>query len=99
MTANPFFSEGVRIQVDRGHTVCAGGPYRWVRHHGYLGDILAGLASPLLLGSFWAFIPAVLSAAAFVVRTYWEDQTLQDELAGYRQYAGETCFRLFPGIW
>jgi len=34
MAANAFFSEGVRIQTERGHTVAKGGPYRYVRHPG-----------------------------------------------------------------
>ena len=99
MLSNPFFSEGVRIQADRGHSVCIGGPYRWVRHPGYLGDILASLASPLLLGSLWAFIPSVLSAMAFIIRTHWEDEMLQAELDGYRHYTKRVRFRLFPGVW
>src|SRR3990172_2267301 len=32
---NPFFSDFVRIQTDRGHRVVADGPYAWVRHPGY----------------------------------------------------------------
>lgn len=99
MLSNPFFAEGVRIQFERGHTVCASGPYSFVRHSGYLGDILAGLSSPLLLGSLWAFIPALLSTAAFVLRTYWEDQTLMTELDGYVDYARRVRWRLFPGVW
>jgi protein-S-isoprenylcysteine O-methyltransferase Ste14 len=35
VVANPFFSEVVRIQTDRGHTVVSTGPYRFVRHPGY----------------------------------------------------------------
>jgi len=31
-----FFSATVRIQTDRGHTVVSSGPYRFVRHPGYL---------------------------------------------------------------
>ncbi len=44
MVSNAFFSEGVRIQEERGHTIATGGPYRYVRHPGYTGAILAGLA-------------------------------------------------------
>ena len=35
MIANAYFSTAVRIQSDRGHTVCSTGPYRFVRHPGY----------------------------------------------------------------
>ena len=39
--ANNFFSSVVRIQADRGQTVCCEGPYRYVRHPGYLGGLLS----------------------------------------------------------
>ena len=41
MVSNAYFSEVVRIQVERGHTVATNGPYRFVRHPGYAGAILA----------------------------------------------------------
>ena len=41
MISNAYFSEGVRIQDERGHTVATGGPYRFVRHPGYSGAILS----------------------------------------------------------
>ena len=99
MVSNAFFSEGVRIQEERGHTVATGGPYRYVRHPGYTGAIAAGLATPFLLGSFWALIPAAISAALYVVRTGLEDKTLMEELRGYREYAQQTRYRLLPGVW
>jgi protein-S-isoprenylcysteine O-methyltransferase Ste14 len=99
MASNQFFSSVVRIQQDRGHTVQTGGPYRFVRHPGYLGTIVSALATPLALGSLWAFIPAGLLTALFVVRTALEDGTLRDELAGYEAYAQRTRYRLVPGVW
>ena len=41
LAENRFFSSVVRIQLDRGHAVCDSGPYRFVRHPGYAGNILA----------------------------------------------------------
>ena len=99
MASNAFFSEGVRIQTERGHTVSSGGPYRFVRHPGYVGAIAADLATPFLLGSLWALIPSVLLAGLFVLRTALEDQTLTAELPGYEAYAAETRCRLLPGVW
>jgi protein-S-isoprenylcysteine O-methyltransferase Ste14 len=99
MASNPFCSEGVRIQTERGHAVATGGPYRRVRHPGYVGTILAQLGTPLLLGSPWALLPAGISAALFVVRTWLEDKTLMEELSGYRAYARQTRSRLVPGVW
>jgi protein-S-isoprenylcysteine O-methyltransferase Ste14 len=99
MVSNAFFSEGVRVQQERGHTVATGGPYRYVRHPGYAGAIVAGLATPFLLGSLWALIPAVISAVLYAVRTCLEDRTLMEELPGYRDYAQQTRCRLLPGLW
>jgi protein-S-isoprenylcysteine O-methyltransferase Ste14 len=70
-----------------------------VRHPGYVGTILAQLATPFLLGSPWALIPSGLSAALFVLRTWLEDKTLMQELPGYTEYAYQTPSRLLPGIW
>jgi protein-S-isoprenylcysteine O-methyltransferase Ste14 len=99
MAANAFFAEGVRIQTERGHTVATGGPYRYVRHPGYSGAILAMVASPVLLGSPWSLIPAIISAALYVVRTALEDKLLKAELPGYEEYARRTRYRLVPGVW
>ena len=96
---NRFFSGMVRIQTDRGHHVVSSGPYRWLRHPGYAGALLAYLATPLFLDSWWAFLPAVLLTILLVIRTALEDRTLQDELTGYREYAGQVRYRLLPGVW
>lgn len=97
--ANPFFSTFVRIQDDRGHAVVSSGPYALVRHPGYTGVLLAHLALPFALGSFWALIPAIVGTIFFVVRTSREDRTLQDHLAGYSAYQTRVRWRLLPGIW
>jgi protein-S-isoprenylcysteine O-methyltransferase Ste14 len=97
MACNPFFSESVRIQEN--HQVAQRGPYRLVRHPGYLGNLLGCLGQPLLLGSWWAFIPAILTILAFVLRTSLEDKTLQKELPGYSEYTQQVRYRLIPGLW
>lgn len=99
MRINRFFSSVVRIQTDRGHYVVQEGPYRFVRHPGYLGAILLGPATAVVLGSLWALIPASLMVMLFVVRTVLEDATLQRELSGYAEYAGKVRHRLLPGVW
>jgi protein-S-isoprenylcysteine O-methyltransferase Ste14 len=97
--ANRFFAAGVRIQAERGHTVVDAGPYRWVRHPGYAGGIVAFVGVPLLLGTLWAYLPAGLTVAAVVVRTALEDRMLRQELAGYEEYARRVRSRLLPGLW
>jgi protein-S-isoprenylcysteine O-methyltransferase Ste14 len=99
MGVNPFFESTVRIQSDRGHRVIDTGPYAFVRHPGYLGFFGWSLSTPLLLGSWWAFVPALLAIFALVFRTALEDNTLRRELAGYGAYASRVQFKLIPGIW
>ena len=96
---NKFFSTVVRIQKDRGQTVCKDGPYRFVRHPGYLGGLLYIIVTPFVLSSFWGLIPAVIAVVLLFIRTYLEDKTLQRELEGYTDYTNETRYRLLPGIW
>lgn len=99
MDVNAYFSTVVRIQSERGHAVCCSGPYRFVRHPGYVGYTLQALGLPLLLGSLWALLPALVMVAAMLIRTVLEDRTLQAELAGYADYARQVRYRLLPGIW
>ena len=99
MVENRFFSSVVRIQTERGHTVCDSGPYRWVRHPGYLGGLIGWVGIPLFLGSLWGYCPVLIEMTLYVIRTWLEDQTLQAELPGYKEYAKRTRFRLLPGIW
>ncbi len=97
--SNAFFSQNVRIQKERSHTVATGGPYRYVRHPGYVGSILAYLGTPVLLGSSWAILLGIVMVALIVVRTALEDKTLQNELPGYQEYAQQVRYRLLPGVW
>lgn len=99
MVSNAFFAEGVRIQTERSHSVCESGPYRYVRHPGYVGSILSLLSIPIMLGSLWALIPAVAGSVAFFIRTALEDRTLQIELEGYISYAARVKYKLIQGIF
>jgi len=64
-----------------------------------VGGILFDLVTPLILGSLWALVPAVLTVCVLVVRTALEDRTLRDELDGYKEYAQRVRHRLLPGVW
>jgi protein-S-isoprenylcysteine O-methyltransferase Ste14 len=97
--SNAFFSQIVRIQSERGHSVATGGPYRYVRHPAYVGAIVYELAVPVLLASWWALIASGLNVILLILRTALEDRTLQAELAGYVDYARQVRHRLLPGIW
>jgi protein-S-isoprenylcysteine O-methyltransferase Ste14 len=99
IVVNRFFETTVRIQTDRGHKVITGGPYRFVRHPGYLSMILGALSASFIIGSGYSLIPCGVAIIALLVRTYLEDRTLQEELNGYREYASRVRWRLIPGLW
>jgi len=99
LMTNPHLETTVRIQGDRGHRVITGGPYRFVRHPMYAGLLIAFAGMPLVLGSLWSFLPVSFMSALLVWRTAREDETLKQELDGYRSYADRTRYRLFPLVW
>lgn len=99
MMANKWFSSVMRIQKDRGQQVCQEGPYRYMRHPGYVGGILLALSMGLVFGSYRSLIPGLIATVFLIVRTYLEDRTLQMELPGYLEYTKKVRYRLIPGVW
>jgi protein-S-isoprenylcysteine O-methyltransferase len=79
------------LLIHQEHSIERGGPYRWVRHPGYLGSLLVlngiALASGNLIVLFATLI-ATLSAYAYRIRV--EDEMLVSALGdAYAQYRGE----------
>jgi protein-S-isoprenylcysteine O-methyltransferase Ste14 len=99
MLVNAYFSAVVRLQSDRGQVVISSGPYRLVRHPGYLGSFLLYTGVALVLGSLWALLVVAALIATLVVRTALEDRFLHDQLSGYPEYAARVRFRLVPRLW
>ena len=89
----------VRLQTDRNHRVATSGPYKFVRHPGYVGYIIMSFATPLALGSLWTLSFSVITTILFIIRTYLEDKTLQKELKGYVEYPELVKYRLIPFVW
>ncbi len=98
MMVNTNFEMTVFIK-EGAHQVCLVGPYKFIRHPGYAAEIMALMGVVLVLGSWWAFVPGGALAFVFIVRTYLEDKTLQNQLPGYLDYTKHTRFRLIPFIW
>jgi protein-S-isoprenylcysteine O-methyltransferase Ste14 len=96
---NKFFSSTVRIQAERGHTVCETGLYNIVRHPAYSGNIIQTIGFPMLFGSFWCILPASISIIIILIRTYLEDRTLILELNGYSEYTRKTGYKIIPYVW
>jgi protein-S-isoprenylcysteine O-methyltransferase Ste14 len=96
---NRFFSSTVRIQTDRGHTVCETGLYKIVRHPAYMGSVIQASGFPLIFGSLWSIIPVSGLIILLIVRTNKEDRTLMIELKGYSEYSCKTRYKIIPFVW
>jgi protein-S-isoprenylcysteine O-methyltransferase Ste14 len=80
--------------ADRG--MVTSGPYRWVRHPMYLGELV--LRSALVAPSPQVLIAAgslAALAAIQILRSLREERILE----GYPEYANRVGYRLIPGIW
>ena len=99
MAANRYFSATVRLQSERGHRVVKSGPYGIIRHPGYTAGIVSIMATPVLLESWIAIIPAIIVVSGYIVRAALEDSFLQKNLPGYRDYSSTVQYRIIPGVW
>ncbi|MCD4657389.1 MAG: isoprenylcysteine carboxylmethyltransferase family protein [Planctomycetes bacterium] len=99
VATNKNFEITVRIQKDRGHTVCETGPYGFVRHPAYVAGILMFVSTPFALSTLWGLIPGGVLVIALIIRTVLEDRMLRKELKGYEEFTNKTKFRLIPKIW
>jgi protein-S-isoprenylcysteine O-methyltransferase Ste14 len=87
------------IQVVEDQRVISTGLYGIVRHPMYAGAVVLFLATPLALGSWWAYLPAAGLLAALVTRILDEERYLVMHLSGYEEYRRRVRWRLVPGIW
>ena len=87
MIANPFFSPVVRIQAERAHKLIDSGPYKFIRHPGYLAMIISVPSSAIAIGSWLALIPAFVFVLIISQRAKREDQVLTSNLPGYENYS------------
>ena len=99
VSVNRFFSPVVRLQSDRGHRLVTDGPYRWIRHPGYLASIIMIPCGGMTLGSWWSLVPVIPVIVLILRRTVIENRFLHQQLEGYREYAARVRYRLVPGVW
>ena len=99
MRVNRFFSPVVRIQTERGHHLVTGGPYRLIRHPGYLAALGTFPSGGLALGSWWSLAPLLGFVLLMLRRVLIEDKFLRENLGGYVGYAERVKYRLVPGVW
>lgn len=87
------------IEVQEGQTVIDTGLYGIVRHPMYSVTLLLFLSMPLVLGSVYSFI--IFSIYPFIIakRIKHEEEFLEKELKGYKEYKQKVKYRLIPFIW
>lgn len=78
--------------VQPGHRVVDTGPYRWIRHPGYVGGTLTAIGIGLALSSWLgALLAALVLAAAYTIRIPREEALLAQEMGdAYRSYMART---------
>jgi protein-S-isoprenylcysteine O-methyltransferase Ste14 len=93
-----FFRREVTIEPD--HAVVATGPYRWVRHPAYAGDLLIAFGFGVAWGSWvGAAVALAIALVGHLPRIRVEEAALRGALGEeYERYARRRA-RLVPGIW
>lgn len=87
------------IEIQKKQKLIDTGLYSVVRHPMYLSTTLIYLSMPLVLGSYFAYIPMVLFVALMPIRILNEEKMLEKGLKGYRQYEKKVKYRIIPFIW
>src|SRR6266700_751003 len=74
------------------------GPYRWVRHPLYTGEIVSSLGLALTAGSLRAIAAWLVLVVLQAYRAMREEQVLLRALSGYLDYRSRTA-ALLPGVF
>ena len=87
------------IEVKKEQKVIDTGLYGIVRHPMYGATILLFLAMPLILGSVISFV--IFLAYPFIIakRIKNEEEVLEKDLQGYRDYKKKVKYKVIPFIW
>ena len=87
------------IEVQDGQKVIDSGLYGIVRHPMYSATLILFLSMPLVLGSLYSFV--VFLAYPFIIakRIIHEEDFLEKELEGYKEYKQKVKYRLIPFVW
>ena len=94
-----FFTRTLEVSAEQ--VVARSGPYRWIRHPGYLAQLLAVSAFAALLSQSWwgPLIAWTALGTAYVYRIAAEEEMLSSALgSSYREYQART-WRLLPGLY
>jgi len=99
MRENTFAAPVVKMQKERGQKVISTGLYAIVRHPMYAGTTLLFIAAPLLLGSLYGLALALLLIGTIAARAIGEEDMLEQELEGYRDYMRKVKWRMIPYVF
>lgn len=94
---NTYLSRTIEVQENQ--KVIDTGLYGIVRHPMYFATVLLFLAMPLVLGSLISFVIFLTYPFLIAKRIKGEEQFLEKELPGYREYKEKVKYRLIPFIW
>ena len=94
---NQYLSRVIEVQEDQ--TVVDTGLYGIVRHPMYTATVLLFLSMPLVLNSLISFIIMLAYIPIIVKRIKNEEEVLEQELKGYKEYKQKVKYRLIPFIW
>ena len=94
---NQYLSRVIEVQEDQ--TVVDTGLYEIVRHPMYTATVLLFLSMPLVLNSLISFIIMLAYIPIIVKRIKNEEEVLETELKGYKEYKQKVKYRLIPFIW
>lgn len=87
------------IEVQDNQKVIDTGLYGIVRHPMYSVTLLLFLSMPIVLGSVYSFIIFLIYPFIIAKRIKSEEEFLEKELNGYREYRQKVKYRLIPFIW
>ena len=87
------------IEVQEGQKVVDTGLYGIVRHPMYAVTLLLFLSMPFVLGSALSFLCFLCYPVLIAKRLKNEEELLEEELEGYKEYKQKVKYRLIPGIW
>ena len=87
------------IEVQEGQTVVDTGLYGIVRHPMYAVTLILFLSMPLVLGSLISFVIFLAYPLIIAKRIKNEEQVLEAELPGYKEYKQKVKYRMIPFIW
>ena len=94
---NVYLSRTIEVQKEQ--KVIDTGLYGIVRHPMYLATVLLFLSMPLILGSIISFIIFLVYPFIIAKRIKNEEEVLEKNLKGYKEYKKKVKYKLIPFIW